>query len=204
MRSVVLSFTALVGLGLVPALALAAPMQNGAMQPGPMQGTEVQGELPAPPQHVRTVDHPTNLTSSDTHSRISPALPQPDVGPNATATQYLHAARRAIENHRLGQAQAALENAETYLLNRSVPQGQVNQQDENPAVHNIQQALDALGNHHVQQTLSLIDETIPMAHRHEMAMRGGPMHHGMTHGPGMNEPSGQPMPQGAPPPPPRR
>lgn len=198
MRSVILSFTALVALGVAPAFAQSSSaqmQQNDQMQ---MQGAPM-GEMPAPPQHVPLVHHPTNLTSQDTRSIISPALPPPPVGPNADATAYLQAAQNAIARHHLGEAQSSLENAETYLLNRSVPMGAVNQPDQSPAVNNIQHALDALGHHDRQTAMSLIQRTIPLAQQHQMAAaQGSTMQPGMAPN-GMNEPGAE---RGMAPPPP--
>ena len=65
------------------------------------------------------VHHPTNLNEATTRSEISPALPQPNVGPNAGIADMLQHAQNAIQSNRLGLAQAALEQAETASLNRS-------------------------------------------------------------------------------------
>ncbi|HET6182711.1 MAG TPA: hypothetical protein VFA03_03845 [Acetobacteraceae bacterium] len=195
MRSVILSFTVLSALAAAPALAQMTQVQGQQDQSAMLPN----GELPAPPQHVPVVNHPTNLTPQDTRSTISPALPQPPVGPNADATQYLQAAQAAVQSGRLGEAQSALEDAETWLLNRSVPLGAVNQPDPSPAVNNINQALQALANHDRGQTLALIQQTIPMTQ--QMAMQGGGMGAGMNGGMGqgtMPQPGAMGAPAGSP------
>ena len=57
---------------------------------------------------------------------------------------YLRAAEGALAAGRTGEAQKSLEEAQTRLLDRSVPYGQVNAPSNNPAVGYISQALHAL------------------------------------------------------------
>ncbi len=227
MRSLILSFTVLGALAVTPAMAQMAGPPNGPPVAGPAtpgpayppgqpgadmnyngnagmagQGPGIVGMVPAPPSHQPMVRHPTNINASDSRSIISPSLPQPPVGPNADATQYLQAAQRALMRGRGGEAQAALENAETWLLNRSVPAGAVNQPDQNPAVTNISSALQALAAGNRAQAMNLVQQTIPMT----MQAQNGPgmMGPGMNGpgmaGPGMGGPQG--MMNGNPPPPP--
>lgn len=197
MRSAVLSFTLLTAFAVTPAMA---QMQQGygappaGTAPGIMSGEAsagmsgqapagMSGEVPAPPSHQPMSRHATNLNEQTARSRISPSLPAPSVGPDADATQYLRAAETALSRNRTGEAQAALENAETYLLNRSVPQGAVNQPDQNPAVQNIAEALQALGRGNRTRSMELIQQTIPLAQQHQaMTTQGGP---GMQGGPAM-------------------
>jgi hypothetical protein len=197
MRSVVLSFTLVTVLGIAPAFAQPGYSQDQYQDQGQYQnqGANIPpGELPAPPQHVPTVHHPTNIGPQTTHSRISPALPQPPVGPNADATEYLRAAIYALRHHRGGEAQAALANAETYLLNRSVPYGQVNQPDQSPAVQTIEQALNALGARDYERSIDLAQQALPLAQQQEAAMRNP----GMGPAMGMNQPGMGPSGMGTP------
>ena len=69
----------------------------------------------------------------------APALPQ-DSPPSA----YLRAAQGALATGRTGAVQEALEQAQTRLLDRSVPLGQTNEPSTNPAISQIGQALQAL------------------------------------------------------------
>ncbi|MGH7079640.1 MAG: hypothetical protein ACREFU_16280, partial [Acetobacteraceae bacterium] len=89
--------------------------------------------------------HASNIAGMPIHSRIAPALPSVDLGPNATAGDYLRAAAKALTDHQTGLAQHALENAETLLLTRSVPHNAANAPDQSQAVQNISQARRALG-----------------------------------------------------------
>jgi hypothetical protein len=165
MRSAVLSFTLLTAFAVTPAVA----QQSYGTQPADTASTggATMGEVPAPPSHQPMSHHATNLNEQTARSRISPSLPTPAVGPDADATGYLQAAQTALSQNRTGEAQAALENAETYLLNRSVPQGAVNQPDQNPAVRNITEALQALGSGNRTRSMELIQQTIPLAQQHQ-------------------------------------
>ena len=62
---------------------------------------------------------------------------------DASASTYLHIARSAIGHHNVALADDALSNAETQLLDRSVPQGQV-MADSSPSIQSIENARKAL------------------------------------------------------------
>jgi len=68
----------------------------------------------------------------------STALPE-----DASATTYLHIAKSAIWHHNVSLADDALSHAETRLLDRSVPQGQITA-DDSPSVQSIERARQAL------------------------------------------------------------
>ncbi|MBV8612580.1 MAG: hypothetical protein JOY66_02245 [Acetobacteraceae bacterium] len=171
MRSAALSLTLVTALAATPALAQTTgqpgypqdsyPAQNGMSAGQPSDAT--MGEAPAPPSHQPMSRRATNLNSRDTRSIISPSLPSTGLGSNATATDYLSAADNALSRNRTGAAQEALENAETYLLNRSVPQGMVNQPDQNPAVQTISNALQALGSGDRAQARQLVQQAMQQA-----------------------------------------
>ena len=75
----------------------------------------------------------------------SPLAPLPTPTPDSeTPSAYLRAAHRALVAGRIGEAQEALEMAQTRLLDRSVPLGQTDRPSNNPAVGLISQALQAL------------------------------------------------------------
>jgi hypothetical protein len=182
MRSAALSLTLVTALAVTPALAQRTGQpgypqdgysgQNGMSAGQP--GGATMGELPAPPSHQPMVHHPTNLNArTTTRSDISPSLPSTGLGPNATATEYLAVADSALSRNRTGEAQAALENAETYLLNRSVPQGMVNQPDQSPAVQTISNALQALASGDRAQTRQLVQQAMQQAQQAQMAMQSG-------------------------------
>jgi len=138
-----------------------AQMQQGYTEPAP-GSAPLNGELRAPPSHQPVSRQATNLNAQTTRSVISPSLPAPPVGANGDATQFLQAAQAALSRNQTGEAQQALENAETFILNRSVPQGAVNNPDGSPAVHNINAALQALAANDRARSMDLIQQTIPM------------------------------------------
>jgi hypothetical protein len=92
-------------------------------QPVPTGPGKVVTGMPGLPSVEPYSNRASNINSADTHSVIAPALPAVNLGPNATAADYLKAALNALAANRTGQAQTALENAETLLLTRSVPEG---------------------------------------------------------------------------------
>ena len=101
-----------------------------------------------------------NIGPQDTQSVIAPNLPSPDVGENASAHDYLTAARAALLLNRSGEAQQALEMAETRALDRSVPLFQTNTPSDNPLVAEIRRALEALAAGDREQTVRLIEAAL--------------------------------------------
>lgn len=68
----------------------------------------------------------------------------------ASPTTYLHIARSAIWHHNVTLADDALSHAETRLLNRAVPQGQIGP-DDSPVIQSIESARQALHAGHYSQ-----------------------------------------------------
>lgn len=159
MRSVLLS-AGILALLASPALAQSVTAGPGKVVTGPHDLPSVQP----------LVHRPTNLNAATTHSEISPALPTPDLGPNASAGDYLRAAQSALSRNQLGLAQSCIENAQTLLLTRSVPQGAVNTPDSSPGINNLTQALQALANHDTPTAMNLVQQTLSMT----MTAQGGP------------------------------
>jgi hypothetical protein len=165
MRSQLLAFTALAVFAAAPAFAqtsyYTAPSQ-GVVRAGPGKVVTGPRSLPSVEPLSRSA---TNIQSSDVRNIISPALPRPPVDPNAGPAAFLQAAQNALAENRTGEAQAALEDAETALLTRSVPQGQVNEPDQSPEVRNVNAALHALAEHDNAQAMNLIQQTLPMTNQ---------------------------------------
>jgi len=142
----------------------------------------------------------SNILPSDTRSVIAPTLPTPPVGPNASAERFLGVAQHALDRRRSGEAQEALERAETARLNL-LARGSANPNPSDPMVGHIRGALDSIA----RRDWGGAHEQIAMA------MQGGPggmMGNGMGNGmrtgmgrgmhrgamrPGMN-PAGAPAP----------
>jgi hypothetical protein len=87
----------------------------------------------------------SNIDQADSHSDIAPHFPSPKVGENAGPEQYLRVAERALAAHKTGEAQQALEMAETRLLDRSTPVNAAGQPDADPMVSSVSKARLALG-----------------------------------------------------------
>jgi hypothetical protein len=77
-------------------------------------------------------------------STVLAPLPSPAISPNDRPSDYLRAAQGALAAGRRGEAQEALEMAQTRMLDRGVPLGQTNNPSDNPTIGQISQALRAL------------------------------------------------------------
>ena len=131
---------AVVLVGLLPSLASTQPLPPGINpETGARPGNEIGTGSSLP-----LSDKASNISPGDTTSVIAPNLPSPPIGENAPVREYLLAARSALLLGRTGEAQQALEMAETRALDRSVPLFQTNVVDKSPLVEEITQALQAL------------------------------------------------------------
>jgi hypothetical protein len=119
-----------------PTSTMAPPPTAMGALPGNDIGT--RSSLPKSP-------YASNITPSDTKSTIAPTPPEPAVEPDANVQQLLMAGNQAISAGQTGTADEALEQAETQLLIRSVPQTQTNYTSGDPVVMQIDQARTALG-----------------------------------------------------------
>ena len=172
MRNILLASVTLFGLACSPALAQTASSEPGAPSDA---GTAVDAPAatsraaPTKPVHHRAVKRvadsdgqtfahepgtgesgpasstASNISEADSHSAIAPHLPAPPGGMNAGPWNYLRDADRALAHHQTGQAQQALEMAETRLLDRSTPVDQANQPAQGPEIIQVNQARKALG-----------------------------------------------------------
>ena len=86
----------------------------------------------------------SNLPGQEVRPEVAPSLPSPTVTGNLPS-DFLRAAQGALAAGRTGEAQQAMEMAQTRLLDRSVPLGQTNVPASNPIVTQISQALRELG-----------------------------------------------------------
>ena len=131
---------AVVLVGMIPSLASAQRLPPGINpETGARPGNEIGTGSSLP-----LSDKASNIAPGDTTSVIAPNLPSPPIGENASARDYLLAARSALLLGRTGEAQQALEMAETRALDRSVPLFQTNVASKNPLVEEVTQALQAL------------------------------------------------------------
>jgi hypothetical protein len=95
----------------------------------------------------------SNIDRADTHSDIAPRLPAPPVGENATPESYVQAAQQALQRNRTGEAQEALERAETRVLEmHQADQGRI------PMMDPLEQARQALGRQEVAGARRILDQ----------------------------------------------
>jgi hypothetical protein len=153
MRTVTIAAAVLLGMSAAAAFAQPAPGLNPATgaRPGHQPGVGVSLPLS---------NSASNIGSADTRSVIAPTLPQPPVGPNATAIDYLRAARASLAAGQTGATQQSLEMAETRALDRSVPMGQTNVPYADPLVAQIRDARRAMGNGDNGHALQIIDRAL--------------------------------------------
>ena len=88
----------------------------------------------------------SNIAPGDTRSAVAPVLPVPAVSLSAPPLSFLEAARRALAGARTGEAQEALERAETRLLD-STAQPVLAAPSMAPALANTRAARQALAVH---------------------------------------------------------
>lgn len=155
------------GLMLVATAALAqprVPLTPQGVPPGanPETGARPGNEI-GTGQSLPLSDNAGNIGPQDTQSVIAPNLPSPAVGENATPRDYLTAARTALLVGHTGEAQQALEMAETRALDRSVPLFQTNTPSDNPLVREIRRALEALAVGDRERTVRLIEVALKEA-----------------------------------------
>jgi hypothetical protein len=144
------------------ATLLAAPLSVAYAQMEPQ--TTATGALPGNDIGTRSSlprsPNASNITSSDTRSTIAPTPPEPAVGPDASVQQLLMASNQAISAGQTGTADEALEQAETQILTRTVPQTQTNYSSADPVVAQIQQARMALGSNDKAQASQVINQVL--------------------------------------------
>ncbi|MGE0226128.1 MAG: hypothetical protein AB7F35_24295 [Acetobacteraceae bacterium] len=145
---------------LAPAVMAQGTPATGASMPGAMPPNET-GAGGSQPMNSQA----SNIVPQDSAGTFAPGLPTPPLSENARPTQFLRSAQGALAAGRTGEAQQALEMAQTRLLDRSVPLGQTNDPSRNPAVREISQALQALGSGDRTSSMRHIQAAIDAASR---------------------------------------
>ncbi len=136
---------------LFPVVAWSQPSSDGA-RPGNVIGTG---------QSLPRSNDAGNLNLQTTHSPLARNLPAPPAGDDLQT--LLLDAKASLQAGRTGQAQEALERAETRALDRSVVQGTEHVPAGDPVVARISQALQALGTGQPGEAIRLIDAAVPDA-----------------------------------------
>jgi hypothetical protein len=93
---------------------------------------------------------------SGDRAAIAPALPTPPLDQSASPRAFLEQAQEALGRHRPGEAQEALERAETRMLDRSVVPSRAAVPDSTAGVEQIRQARDALTRRDVRAAQQII------------------------------------------------
>jgi hypothetical protein len=148
---------------ILSAALAAAPLSIAYAQMAP-QTTTTTGALPGNDIGTRSSlprsPYVSNITSGDTKSTIAPTPPEPSVGPDASVQQLLMASNQAIGAGQTGTADEALEQAETQILTRTVPQTQTDYASADPVVAQIEQARAALGSNDNAQASQVITQVL--------------------------------------------
>lgn len=147
------------------ALPHAAPSPSPAARP-----SHIPGVGPSYPSSAQS----SNISPYDTRAAIAPRLPTPAAGEDAAPRRFLIDARRALAAGRTGEAQEALERAETRLLDRSTPAFVTDQPSRRPLVGAIHAALQALSTGDRARALSIIDAALARTGRPPGAFSGVP------------------------------
>lgn len=106
----------------------------------------------------------SNISPADTKTTWAPSLPAPAVDDDAPPAAFLDAARRAIAAGRTGEAQEALERAESRALDRAVRPSKAGQPSRQPLVQQIAKARAALLDGDRMQALTLIEQALRNPH----------------------------------------
>jgi hypothetical protein len=100
------------------------------------------------------------LLASAAQAQPLPPLPPPDLPASAPVADILRAAQRAVAANRLGEAQEALEMAQTRLLDRSVPLFETRTPSDDPVAATVARARAALQAGERDTCLGLIDAAL--------------------------------------------
>lgn len=145
-----LGFAALLHAGDASAQGAQTPYANGA-RPGNEIGTG---------QSLPLSNNSSNILPSDTSSVIAPRLPSPNVSDSSSPRDFLIAARQALAGNRTGEAQEALERAESRTLAGNVLATDINQPSQQMAIRNISAARQALATGNKGAAIQAIDAAL--------------------------------------------
>ncbi len=132
------------------AVAQVAPQTSDGALPGNDIGT--RSSLPRSP-------NASNINRGDMALTIAPTPPAPDVPdvpPGSTVSVYLTSASQSLSARQTGAADESLEEAETAILQRSVPAGMGNMPSSDLVVAQIVQARRDIADNNDQGALATI------------------------------------------------
>jgi hypothetical protein len=141
-------------------LSFAAFLVAGSAAAQPVDGAR-PGNVIGTGMSLPRSDNASNLDSQTTRSELAPALPVPSATDDIQS--LLLDARHALQTGQTGEAQEALERAETRALDRSVPQGEERVVAEDPLTEATGQARAALAAGDVAGAIRVIDAALARA-----------------------------------------
>jgi hypothetical protein len=142
------------------ALALGAQIGLAHAQTTGDDSATRPGHVPGDGVSLPISQNDSNVMPGDTHSDIAPTPPPPGAGPDAGVGQLLMSAKQSIAANQTGTADAAMEQAETLILTRAVPQSQTDYSATDPVVGQIEQARTALGKHDNAGASQILDQVL--------------------------------------------
>lgn len=141
------------------AMLLAAPLAFAQTPPQTATGARPGNDI-GTHSSLPLSSKASNINSADTHSTIAPTSPEPNVPPGSGVSVLLTTAKQDMAAGKTGTADEALEQAETQILQRSVPQTQTDYASNDPVVAQIEQARQALGHHDKAGSTQIIDQIL--------------------------------------------
>lgn len=123
---------------------LAIAMLTLAAAPPPPDAAPPQGADVFVPGHQPGSTAASNTSPANTHTLWAPSLPVPMISDDAPPSAFLKAAANAIAAGHTGEAQEAMERAESRALDRSVRPSRAGEPSRQKLVQQISQARQAL------------------------------------------------------------
>ena len=134
---------------MLPVRLFAAALLAAAVVAAPGQRATAQTTMSPPPGTLGgkqpSSSTASNISQGDTKTPWAPSLPVPPIDDDAPPAAFLDAAQKAIAANRTGEAQEALERAESRALDRSVKPSKAGEPSRQPLVQQIANAREALG-----------------------------------------------------------
>ena len=150
MRYLTIATAALLAVTAVSALAQTPAVMDPSTGARP-------GHTPGVGESLPKSDKASNILPGAASGLIAPTLPSPAIGDTGAPNDYLRAARASLAAGRTGQAQQALEMAETRSLDRAIAPGQVAMATQSRFVTQIADARRALGGGDIARAMEFID-----------------------------------------------
>ncbi len=150
--------TAIVFVALAALLAARSAMAQPATPPyetGARPGNEI-----GTGQSLPLSDKASNTNAGDTKNVIAPRLPTPQVSESSGPRDFLIAARQALATNQTGEAQEALERAESRALEGNILASDIAMPSQKSTVQTIAAARQALAEGDRGASIMLIDKAL--------------------------------------------